>query len=73
MLYILAAILTVTIILIIWLRQTGRKAVVQPVKNGELVGPFLSEKPRYEAIKEDYGLLIGFVVGLVIGIVLCYG
>lgn len=71
--YILAAVLVVTIGLIIWLRWIVSKTVVQPVKKGELIGPFLSEKRRYKAIKEDHGWLIGFVIGLAIGIILCYG
>jgi hypothetical protein len=55
----------------LWLTATVRKAVVQPVlKDGTMIGPLLSEKTRWTMIRENYGLMIGFVGGLTLGILL---
>jgi hypothetical protein len=56
----------IIIAIVLWFRQTVKKTVVQPVINGELTGPFLSEKSRYKTIKEDHGLVIGLAIGLLV-------
>lgn len=64
MTYVLLAFIAIGLVYL-WLTRTIKKAVVQPVmKNGKLLDPLLSEKPRWKAIKEDHGVAIGFWLGL---------
>lgn len=73
MIYILAAVIVI-IALRLWLTATVKKAVVQPVmRDGKLIGPLLSEKPRWKLIKEEYGLMIGFWLGVGLAAWLAWG
>lgn len=67
--YILIALIIIGLVYL-WLTAVIKQAVVQPVKDGKLVGPFLSEKPRWKAIKEDHGIAIGFWLGLALVLLL---
>jgi len=58
----------VIILVVLWFRKIIRKAVVQPVIDGRLTGPFLSEKPRYKVVIEEYGIVIGFLFGFLLGV-----
>lgn len=70
MTYILIALIVIGLIYL-WLTWTVKKTVVQPVKKGGLmIGPLLSEKPRWKVIKEDHGLMIGFWLGLALALIL---
>lgn len=68
--YFLAGLIIIGLVYL-WLTWTVKKTVVQPVKKGGvMIGPLLSEKPRWKVIKEDHGLAIGFWLGLFLALAL---
>jgi hypothetical protein len=72
MTYILAGVIIIAAVRM-WLMAIVKKAVVQPVmRDGKLIGPLLSEKPRWKLIKEEYGFIIGAWLGIILTGVVCW-